>query len=62
VSLHNETAARIFRAATSNSSLEMEAAMRPTTAPADNILDINFLLHPGTSFDHPRDVVTHPKL
>ena len=36
--------------------------MRPTTAPADNVFDINYLLHPGTSFDHPRDVVAHPKL
>jgi len=36
--------------------------MRPTTAPDDNVFDINYLLHPGTSFDHPRDVVSHPGL
>jgi hypothetical protein len=35
--------------------------MRPTTA-TDNVIDINYLLHPGTAFDHPRDVVAHPKL
>src|ERR1700750_1563640 len=40
----------------------MEAAMRPTTAPADNVLDINYLLHPRTSFDHPKDVLAHPNL
>lgn len=36
--------------------------MRPTTAPGDNVFDINYLLHAGTSFDHPKDVVAHPKL
>jgi len=36
--------------------------MRPTTAPDDNIFDFNSLLHPGTTFEHPRDVVTHPGL
>jgi hypothetical protein len=35
--------------------------MRPTTA-TDNVIDINYLLHPGTAFDHPRDVVAHPEL
>jgi hypothetical protein len=35
--------------------------MRPTTA-LDNVIDINALLHPGTAFDHPRDVVAHPGL
>jgi hypothetical protein len=39
----------------------MEAPMRPTTA-TDNVIDINYLLHPGTAFDHPRDVVAHPEL
>ena len=34
--------------------------MRPTTA-TDNVIDINYLLHPGTAFDHPRDVVAHPE-
>ena len=36
--------------------------MRPTTAPDDNVIDINALLHPGTIFAHPRDVVRHPTL
>jgi hypothetical protein len=40
----------------------MEAAMRPTTAPHDNVFDLNALLHPGTTFEHPRDVVSHPNL
>ena len=35
--------------------------MRPTTAD-DNVFDFNALLHPGTVFDHPRDVVNHPGL
>src|SRR4051794_25385299 len=40
----------------------MEETMRPTTALDDNVIDINALLHPGTRFDHPRDVVCHPSL
>jgi hypothetical protein len=36
--------------------------MRPTTAIKDNVFDINALLHPGTVFNHPRDVVSHPTL
>jgi hypothetical protein len=40
---------------------EKEETMRPTTA-NDNIFDFNALLHPGTVFDHPRDVVRHPDL
>jgi hypothetical protein len=36
--------------------------MRPTTAPHDNIFDFNSLLHPGATFEHPRDVVFHPGL
>ena len=36
--------------------------MRPTTAFDDNVFDITALLHPGTVFDHPRDVVAHPSL
>lgn len=36
--------------------------MRPTTALNDNVVDINALLHPGTAFEHPRDVITHPAL
>jgi hypothetical protein len=40
----------------------MEAAMRPTTAFNDNVVDLNALLHPGTAFGHPRDVVSHPTL
>jgi hypothetical protein len=40
----------------------MEAAMRPTTAFDDNVFDFDYLLHPGTRFDHPRDVLAHPGL
>ena len=36
--------------------------MRPTTAFDDNIIDLNAVLHPGTVFEHPRDVVSHPVL
>ena len=36
--------------------------MRPTTAIDDKIFDLNSLLHPGTAFEHPRDVVAHPNL
>ena len=35
--------------------------MRPTTAD-DNVFDFNALLHPGTVFNHPRDVVADPTL
>ena len=34
--------------------------MRSTTALNDNVVDLNALLHPGTAFEHPRDVVSHP--
>jgi hypothetical protein len=40
----------------------MEATMRPTTAHDDNIFDLNSLLHPGTAFEHPQEVVSHPGL
>ncbi len=33
--------------------------MRPTPAQHDNVSDFNALLHPGTVFSHPRDVVSH---
>jgi len=33
--------------------------MRPTTAIDDNVFDFDYLLHPGTRFEHPRDVVSH---
>src|SRR3989337_182136 len=36
--------------------------MRPTTAHDDNVFDLNAVLHPGTAFDHPRDVVGDPSL
>jgi hypothetical protein len=36
--------------------------MRPTTAQTDNVFDLNALLHPGTVYDHPRDVVTDATL
>ena len=35
--------------------------MRPTTAD-DNVFDFNALLHPGTTFEHPKDVVAHAAL
>ncbi|TWB03646.1 hypothetical protein [Bradyrhizobium stylosanthis] len=35
--------------------------MRPTTAD-DNVFDFNALLHPGTTFEHPGDVVCHTGL
>jgi|SRR4051812_4812010 len=40
----------------------MEDTMRPTTASDDNVIDFNALLHPGTVFDHPRDVLADPAL
>ena len=36
--------------------------MRPTTATNDNVFDFQALLHPGTVFEHPKDVVMHPSL
>jgi hypothetical protein len=39
----------------------MEGNMRPTTA-TDNVFDFQALLHPGTVFEHPKDVVLHPNL
>ena len=36
--------------------------MRPTTAFDENAFDINALLHAGTIFDRPGDVVAHPSL
>jgi len=36
--------------------------MRPTTAHDDNVFNFDSLLHPGTAFEHPRDVVSHPSL
>lgn len=36
--------------------------MRPTTALDDNVFDFDCLLHPGTCFEHPRDVVSHSGL
>jgi hypothetical protein len=35
--------------------------MRPTTA-HDNVFDFNALLHPGTVFEYPNEVVRHPGL
>ena len=42
--------------------LRMEENMRPTTATDDNVFDFQALLHPGTVFEHPKDVVSHPDL
>ncbi len=36
--------------------------MRPTTAKHDNVFDLEAILRPGTLFEHPQDVVAHPKL
>ena len=36
--------------------------MRPTTASYGNVFDLDYVLHPGTTFDHPRDVVAHQEL
>ena len=36
--------------------------MRPTTAIDDNVFDFDYLLHPGTRFERPQDVVSHPGL
>ncbi|AHY49319.1 hypothetical protein JQ582_37475 [Bradyrhizobium japonicum] len=36
--------------------------MRPTTALPDNVFDFDYLLHPGTRFDHPTDVLAHSGL
>ncbi len=36
--------------------------MRSTTALDDNVFDFDYLLHPGTRFEHPKDVVSHPGL
>jgi hypothetical protein len=36
--------------------------MRPTTAFDDNVFDLNALIHPGTVFDHPRDVLANSAL
>src|SRR5450631_3091426 len=40
----------------------MEETMRPTTAFDDNVFDFSALLHPGTVFDHPRDVLANTSL
>ena len=36
--------------------------MWPTTAFNDNVFDLTALLHPGTVFEHPRDVLATPSL
>jgi len=36
--------------------------MRPTTALDDNVFDLDSLLHPGTAFAHPREVVSRTGL
>jgi hypothetical protein len=33
-----------------------------TTPAHDNVFDFNALLHPGTVFSHPRDVIANPNL
>jgi len=36
--------------------------MRTTPANHDDVFDLNYLLHPGAVFAHPRDVVSDPAL
>ena len=36
--------------------------MRPTTARDGNVFDFEALIHPGTVYAHPRDVVADPAL
>ena len=36
--------------------------MRPTTAHHGNVFDFEALIHPGTVYAHPRDVVADPAL
>jgi hypothetical protein len=36
--------------------------MRPTTAIDDNVFDFDYLLHPRTQFERPRDVISHKGL
>ena len=36
--------------------------MRPTTAHDMNVIDLDAILHPGTRFGHPHDVLNHPTL
>jgi hypothetical protein len=51
----------MLRAAAGSFVNAKEDTMRPTTAD-DNVFDFNALLHPGTAFEHPRDVVSHTAL
>ena len=36
--------------------------MRPTTAFHNDVFDFDYLLHPASRFEHPRDVVSHAGL
>ena len=36
--------------------------MRQMTSTDDNVFNFQALLHPGTVFEHPKDVVMHPSL
>jgi hypothetical protein len=53
---------RVSRRAASDIVRRMEENMRPTTAFDDNVFDFSALLHPGTVFDHPKDVLADPSL
>jgi hypothetical protein len=55
-------AARARPARIPHNASRLEVAMRPTTALDDKVIDLNAVLHPGTVFEHPRDVVSHPAL
>jgi hypothetical protein len=41
---------------------KMEENMRRTTANDDTVFNFEALLHPGTAFDHPRDIVANSSL
>ena len=40
----------------------MEATMQTMPASESNVFDFNALLHPGTAYQHPRDVVADARL
>jgi hypothetical protein len=42
--------------------MQPRTAMTDATAITDNVFDFNSLLHPGTVFEHPRDVVADARL
>jgi hypothetical protein len=57
--LKDESAARGIPRGKAEARPKMEENMQPIMASDHNVLDINHLLHPGTSFNHPKEVVAH---